>query len=157
MSAILSPSRLFFVLLALAGVVCLLVMAAPQIQQAVGPISFDQAPITSISSVTTALQGYYQVVPDVQLGIHAALRHGEIASEAREQVWNCDPKNLMEFKGIDKFDGYKLFACLMSTGKVAVWVIYTAAGPCREVTAFLSKGVSYLRSLVEEGRYLPVQ
>jgi hypothetical protein len=39
---------------------------------------------------------------------------------------------------------------------VAVWVLFTASEPCREITAFISRSVSYLRSAIEQGKYLPV-
>jgi hypothetical protein len=100
----------------------------------------------------------FEMVPgQVQLGQHAVAQHGELANAVRELVRNCDPRNLRELRGINAYDGFKLFACLLPSGKVAVWVLWVGNEPCREVTAFLSRGVSYLRSAIEQGHYLPAQ
>jgi hypothetical protein len=134
-------------------------LSGPTIRQSLAIIQFQQsAPIASTASLTAALDGMFKMVPgEVKLGQHAVAQHGELANTVRDMVRNCDPRNLRELKGINQYQGFKLFACLLPSGKVAVWVLWVGSEPCREVTAFLSRSISYLRAAIEQGKYLPAQ
>ena len=97
--------------------------------------------------------------PDkVQLGTHAVERHGqELTDIVHSKIWTCPEPDRKIYKGINKYEGFYLFACVLQTGKVVILVVVPAAiersDVYREITSFFSKSCTYLSKLVIDFRY----
>jgi hypothetical protein len=145
-------------LLTLAAVVLLLLALAfttvwPKIAASLATVSLASP---------SASEAVSEIAPsdlaDVELNEHALASHGEIAAQAQENILKCKPQNYREMDGLGDYKGYKLLACPFENGKLAVWVVtQDAEGKFRTITAFISKSAKYLDTLIQAGKYIPVQ
>lgn len=113
-----------------------------------------------------AIDGFITIarpLPDITPGLHAQERHGTIADQARNAIKNCPPDQIRSFLGKSKYSGFYLWACRLGTSDkgIAVWIavpatteeIAAGSPEWREVTAFISKGWSYIDSLLAQDMY----
>jgi hypothetical protein len=93
---------------------------------------------------------------------HPIERRGEkVTTDARSLIKGCAPENQRVYRGIGKYQGFWLFACILASGKVALIVVVPAiiegTPMYREVTDFISRSTQYLSHLIETARYVPIQ